>query len=59
MEGSSAQGTSRGGLGKSIFDKKPLGERFGNKNVSLIHSYLCQSINKLIVDDYEESKAES
>lgn len=39
MESSSAQGSSRGGLGKSIFDKKPLGERFGNKNVSIIIFY--------------------
>ena len=29
---------SRGGLGKSALDKKPLGELYGNKDVFLIYS---------------------
>ena len=27
---------SRGGLGKSALDKKPLGELYGNKDVSIL-----------------------
>jgi len=35
MESSSGSTVSRGGKGKSIFDKKPLGEVYGNKDVSI------------------------
>jgi hypothetical protein len=33
MESSGGTGPRAGGFGKSVFDKKPLGEKFGNKDV--------------------------